>query len=197
MKNRLFLIFIGLLLIPLTIALFLFSCSGKVGGMPSYVEGGYSESILGGAPKHTLNIKVDNKTPEYVSVNYVYSTNVTYRVHNPSQGIYVIERDIYYPVPREFRLFEDIEEFKSWYEAIEYKIKFGDCDDIGEWLTYLAARDGYLLSYQYVDADGYINFKRVNDYSYGAHMGILVMTYKDIYYFEPEFETIIFITPRD
>lgn len=81
-------------------------------------------------------------------------------------------------------LFPDIETFNSWYENVSVTV-FGDCDDMAEAYAKQAAKDGWLIAYQFCDANGRMNNKQVMDYGTENHMGLLIMTYDKIYWIDP------------
>lgn len=108
--------------------------------------------------------------------------------------------EIYREVYPDHRLFADLAEFQAWFSGIAVTMLTGDCDDWGEIYCQVAANDGFLLPFQWVDRDGMMNGLRVMPSSRNPHMGLLLMTQQGMIYFvEPqpdEFE-IIKIGPRD
>ena len=97
-------------------------------------------------------------------------------------------------------LFQDVAEFTEWFDRVTVIILQGDCDDWGEAYSMMAANDGYLLAYQYINKDGILGDTLVMPGMSSPHMGLLMMTQEDkIYYIEPQPPTfrIIYICDRD
>lgn len=118
---------------------------------------------------------------------------------NPWPGITVIE------VPQEARPFHNIGEFKEWkpdnsgdYIFLAPDGSYGDCDDAALGWTRLALRNGFIISPQWVDRDGLLGGVYVlPGVSPVPHLGILVVTDRNIWYWDYEIDRIFYIAPRD
>jgi len=106
---------------------------------------------------------------------------------------------VVYEKRTDWRFFETLPEFTTWLEGkLIYLMPPADCDDYAQNLQLEAYKDGYIISAQLVDKDGYLFGKKVIDGT-GAHDMIRVNIGNEIYVVEPQSDTfrIIWIGERD
>jgi hypothetical protein len=135
--------------------------------------------------------------PEIIEVPVVETVEIP--VVTERLVIEYVDRIVERKVLSDYRLFHDLNEFLAWSDGKICRLLWqdDDCDDYAEALQMLAYHDGYLLSCHLVQ-----NGKVLDVYvspTMGNHMGILLMTEKEIYYVEPQPDafSIVKICNRD
>ena len=96
------------------------------------------------------------------------------------------------------RSFHDLAEFHAWRDRYPATLKVnGDCDVLAEYLSGLAAQDGFLLGYTYVPYTGTIDGIRIFPMnSWTPHVANLIMTDNALYYYDDVSKQIVYIGQR-
>jgi hypothetical protein len=96
------------------------------------------------------------------------------------------------------RSFHDLTEFHAWRDRYASHLEVnGDCDVLAEYLSRLAAEDGFLLGYTYVPYTGVIDGIRIFPInSWTPHVANLIMTDTELYYYDDNSKQIVYIGKR-
>ena len=96
------------------------------------------------------------------------------------------------------RSFHTLDEFQEWRDQYPARLDVnGDCDVLAEYLSRLAAGDGFLLGYTYVPYTGVIDGIRVMPLDdWQSHVANLIMTDTSLYYYDDLIKETIYIGER-
>jgi hypothetical protein len=111
------------------------------------------------------------------------------------EKIVEVEKKIY---SRDSRDWESISEFMGWLENLQSRTLVypdADCDDFAMNVQRAALKDGYMVSCQLV-VDGMLWDRHVSD-TRGGHFGNLVVIKNDVYYLEPQNDSLIWLSYVD
>lgn len=120
-------------------------------------------------------------------------------------AVVLVGADLLHPQPTPIiasnapRSFHTLQEFKEWRAQYPAHLQVnGDCDVLAEYLSRLAAENGFLLGYTYVPYTGTIDGIRVFPInSWTSHVANLIMTDHSLYYYDDNSKQIIYIGARN